>query len=772
MSDTEKQSGEIQTFPAPEAAPKPLPVPSHRPREKNFADKAETVIEVIKTVLAHVRRVDSQSAWEVAQTEWDIADEMYRGAKTPTELDAEEAANRDDTRSNVRSASFYTDVRMISAFDATLILGGRDEAMVTYAPVPNTNEYTEEEGQVIAKAQKSTLDYYFNMADMAATIRRILLMANKYSDRLMTMEWDRRVAYIEEKVPVFDKDDRRKVREPIDWKWERKERVISDCPRLYDHDLKDCYFDAMIQEFQNQPCILIRKPMQYETLAQMQRAGGIMNLSKVGAEQRHQGESERLVVADRQDNAGESADSTQGSSLVDFWCGWVRVPVNDKTGEWDAEGEVSHWYKVAFAGNLLGATEVKDPETGKTRRGDPNVVCLQLVPVPWGDGIPAQLVCSQDDDKGALHSGYISRVKSIIAAEMTTLDQHIDHNTKRIRMPWFLDRGSVNIRDKVFAPGGNRVWWMRPGSREPHIPPLPAYEMHTMPMLTKLAEMRQQTMGLNNIMMGVPSGGRTSASAELAALDQATRPAIWDTTFKGKQIMPFVAMWVQRLSRRYADPAVNVTITGTSGPMEMKPSKLWGDLKIEIVSPAKLIQDFLKRRDDTVFLGQFIPIAQQFMKPEALVQILRESAESHGYKIPESAWRTMEDLDSARVARSENVTILGYGVEDMPQPGENDAAHLRIHEPAFDQYLALPKEEQNQRNAEIMQRHIEMHQEQQKSLASGPQLAMPQGQAPQTPGEAAGEQIAAKEGAAMMGEAPAVTPATGRPPMYGGPVEG
>ena len=751
------------TIPKEQYAPKPEATPDYKPEIKNFADNKETAEKTLAYMRGYLSDFKNQNQRVAYEEQCDLRDELYRAAVNRVQLDATEDKNVEDTRSKVKSSSFHSDIRAITASEKVAILGNEEELPVEYEPYPGSEEYKEAEGIRMAEHWNAILAYTMQIDNMREKIGSTLLKTNKYGNVAIEMAWDYRKEEIIERVPVFatepeapaqdmmagmgqppvpemgqdmgmgqppmmpgmgiepeappeaQAEPEEEERRPIGFDFVSKEKVIADNPTLIIHDIKDCYFDTQIEKMQDQSCVITRTQKQIGDIWQLQATNQFKNVGKIKTSQRYTGEGESEVKDNRQSNAGEDGDSNTPTSLFDLWPAWIRIPVNTETGKWNAEKEMPTWFRATYAGSV---------ESG-------NVVCLQITPNPNKcKRIPMELVHSHEDDKGAIHLGYGDLVKSILAQEMTSFDQFIDNNTERNQAPMIVERGSLAIRDKVYSAAHNRIWFKRAGSQDPHIVQVQDTTNNTNMMLGLLSDARSRAMGLNKPLLGEASGSRTSASEATIDYEQALKPALEDAKYKARQILVFVAFWIKEMWEQFGDPERTIAITYKDNFMKVQSSRLWGDMNIRIVSVKKFQDDMIQRKETDHFFQVMFPMMQPLMSPEGQIQLFTYALKQRDIPQVDNIWAVDQNTDAKHVARSENYGILIQGVYDMPKPGEKHKVHLPEHKAALATYSLLSKEERNEQNYSTMKQHVMQTEsliEQEAQQAALPPAGMPGG---------------------------------------------
>lgn len=757
-------------LPLPDAkyAPEPDAAPKHRRKVPNFAENEDTVKEVLKWCQAYLWKFKDQGQRYAFEKEMDIADELYRAAGNRSSLNSDQAANIDDTKSKVQSATFYSDIRAITANEKIVVLGNEQQLPVKFEPIPGSGDYGEgdsgeEEGKRLARYWNALLSYVWEVAKYDKALALELWRMNKYGNVFVEMAWDRRVDKRWVKSPKFKKkmfgmagEDKTQI---TGFSWKQKDVILSDWPKPIVYDLKDVWMDSMIDDVQEQSCVVMRMQNQISDIWAMQRTGQFMNVGDIKKEHFYMGEEINHIKSDRQANANESQDSETPTTLIDIWKFWVRLPIDPETGEWNPAKNLCSWYRVHFAGEV-----------------ERNPVCLEITPNPYSCGlIPCLMAHALEDDKGAYHLSYCTLGKSYYAQEMSLFDMANDNVRMRNEVPLLVEKGSLDIRNLVFAPGGNRIWAYKAGSREPKELQILDTTQTTLNMLGAVEERRQKILGTNKAFLGEPIGGRQSASGYLGTLDQALKPAIEDAKFKAEQLLPFHAFWVKEMYYDFGDPETTLLITYEDEQMEIKPSNLYGDFRIRVSSIKNFQDSAIKRKQDNELLSTVLPAAQQMgaIDQAGAKIIFRQIFQDRKMEQLGEIFKTNADYDAIRVARSENEAILWQNIFDMPKPEENHAAHLKEHEGHMSSVLLLPDGSRPDDLAiQRMKMHMNMHKQYQQQQASGQGMVgggQPQQQqqaatselgATPNPGEMGGDAIAGDMG--TMGNLE--KPSTGRPP--------
>lgn len=755
---------ELVNIPDKKEAPKPEKVPFYHNDSPNYADNKETAKKALEWVKAYHDTFDTQSAWEEFEEEMDIADEMYRAAINRTQLNSDQSSNVQDTKSKIKSATYYSELRAITAGETAITLGNESDIPVAFEPIPNSEDYSEDLGLQLAKQRNATLAYTMDKSGMRDDIRKAFWVLNKYGNCAIEMQWDRRVEERMVKKPVaFDEKempDGSLLLVPKKFKREKKKVTVADHPKLIVHDMRNVRFDAMIDDIQQQSCIELRTQKQLSDIWGMQFTNQYKNVGDIKAEHMFMGESTdgKDVLYDRQINAGESGDADKPNTLFDVYYGWCRLPIDDDTGKWEPKSQLAHWYEYAFVGRLDG-----------------NPVCVRLSPLPYScNEIPFEVAHALEDDKGGIHLGYSNLIKSVIAQEMTALDQMTDNITTRNQKPWIAEKGSVGIRDMTFTAAGNRVWWKKPGSPDPKEIEVQDTTGVTMQHLAYLDEYRRKIIGTNKPLMGEALGGRTSAAESISVYEQALKPALEDVKYKANQIFPFIAFWVNELWRDFGNPELTIALTFENEPMEIKPANMWGDMRVRVTAIKQFQDNILRRKEEDNFINQTLPVMVQngVIDQKGLALFFKQVMKNRDFEdVDRMVTSVSSDYDARHVAKAENASIVFNGVYDMPKPGENHEAHNSEHKPFLAALMLLPKDDMpSQENLAILKLHIQqtdrlIEQGDKPMQGGGMEQPPTQENEPRTAGEAFGDMAGAMENMPSPEGEPLMPAGTGRTVM-------
>lgn len=729
---------DLISLPKAKFVPKAESNPNRPPDSDNYAAETETVKKVLGWTKQYYGEFDTQAERTKFKELMDTADELMRVTKVKDQLDADEAENKDETKTNLTSPTFYRYTRTITAWENAVMLGSHKELPVICEPMPGAAGIREDEAKAQADYRNIELEYVFDKAGLRDKLADWNFFANKYANVCIEAyynlnkeergEWKPRTGIVEEIRIAMGKNR--------GTKWVKGLKTISDWPDFEMHDMRNVWFDMSVANVQDQSCFITRKQRQLEKLWDMQKRGEISNLENLKLEHQVNRDGDDTVLDDRRKNADESSSSTNITKLWDVWTVWIRVPVDSTDGKWNPDEVISTWWRAIFVGDL---------------NGEPLCVALEHDPYKQ-NRLPYLLWHIKRDDKGALHMGNVETSSALIQMETSIMNLALENIRLRNRKPWIMERGSINIRSKDFTAGGNRIWMKNPGSQDPHELETQDTTQYTVPILQLLDGRIRDIFGVNSPFLAEALGGRTSASEATFVSEQAIKLALEDLIYKANQILPWMAEWIFNGLDMFMDDDTTIAITKSGKPVEIKPRDVWGAVNIRITSIKTFQDSLIKRKDFLQYLNQVVPVFLKFVSRKGVADIAEQVSKPFGFENVKSWFDQDDDYDARNMARSENQYILWEGVSLLPKPEENQEAHLSEHKPILASYLMLPQEQQNPQGIQNMKMHIQMHENFLERKAQGGASLVPQaGQAPKPgqdmmAGQDAGAPMAAEAG--------------------------
>lgn len=731
---------DMLTIPTPKNVPKPESEPAYRKKTPNFADDEhkETIDKVLAWAQDYLENFKTQSAREKFEDDMDIADELTRASLTASQLKADTGAEHDATKTDLPSATYYRFIRTLTAWENSVMVGSGQTLPVVCDPMYGLPDTSEDLARQLSDYRNIELEYTFEQARLRGKICDWNFYANKYGNILIEAFWNhkrekRMIRQRKTSVGALVKQFLTRKRE---LEWVEKNVTVCDWPDFEMHDIRRSWFDAEIDDMQQQSCIITCKPMQLSDIYAMQAQGAWSNLEKLTTEHQSDMDESDDVLDDRKTNAGESGTGTKVTKLFDVYTVWIRVPVDTEKGKWDTAKNIQQWFRCVFIGDLSGKT----------------ALCALLEPNPYANKKnPFLLYNIRRDDKGAFHMGHVDVSKANIQLEMTLWNMCGDNVRNRNRKPWIIERGSINLRDKVFTAAGNRVWPKKPGAADPKEVEIQDTLAATLPMIKENEAKIQDIFGVNNSFLAEAYGGRTSATEAQFTTEQAVKVATEDLSYRAEILFPYMVEWILCMMDQFSDPATVLVLAREPKPVELKPSNVWGPINIRVTAIKQFQDSILRRKEENQFINQIFPLMQKVMSPKGQVNFFTQVAKNRGFENVDEWFEQEPEFDAKHVARSENQQIMFEGVYDLPKPEENHVAHLAEHEPFLATYILLPKEQQDERAVTRMKLHVQQHNNFAEQAAQPKPTAapMPQGGGEMTmAGQETGAMMAAPEGAA------------------------
>jgi len=241
----------------------------------------------------------------------------------------------------------------------------------------------------------------------------------------------------------------------------------------------------------------------------------------------------------------------------------------------------------------------------------------------------------------------------------------------------------------------------------------------------------------------------------------ARKPAYEDIIYIGDQLLPFIAQWVKDFTRVYIDPEVEMQISYKGKEYSVAPGILYGDLKTHMTFVTQFENSLVARKEQEYLMSQVVPAMKSMgiIGNKGLEIIFKNMLKNMNIPdVDEMDIGGKENIEAIKNARIENVSIIEHGIMDMPEQGEDHAAHLSQHEPFLMQIKSLPEDQRPSiDNIQILESHVAMTKQLAESGAGAGAGAgeMPMDQQggmepppePRTAGEEMGDFMGAQAGA-------------------------
>ena len=690
-----------------------------------------------------------------------------------------------DTLANIPSTSFYKSIRVITAGQTAMMFNG-ESLPARYAPVPGSEDYTEGEGRRIADTMNSTMKYTWGKGDFQSKLKKFIHYVNRYGVRYLESCWSYRTEKRIERVPgyytksgepvEYDVEDPPKPGStykqngdplllpdgsifgpdgaPLSYAFVEKERIVRDCFDIRDHDPRMVYLDLDIEDIQDQPCVITRSQVPVGDLYAGQRDGFYVNTEKLSSKvlwqgRDHHGDEWGRDLDDNYDLDG--VDDRTGNA--DVFHVRIRVPIDSgknrrngksaKTrGDWD-KSMIPEWYEAVFVGQLGGYN--KDLGEGDK----PDCECIQLRKLPYNHGrLNMQQVYSHVDDNGGLRTCYASLLAPLYEAETFVNNEHMDNVRLRSKKPWIGERGNVLSRDLKFR-GSNQLFWVKPGTSGSALTQLQVDDTTgtTLPYLEYIDRNFNETAGTDKPLAGEYAGARTTGTEFLGVQEAAMKPALEDAERMADQIFPWMFRDAMDCWRQFGDPSKSVPVEADGDTIYVNPTETYGELSVVVQSIGQYESDMTTRQTmvNLVNSASFERVLAA-MGPEGEKQFWPAFLESQKVVNAKSYFPPKRIKEIERIAWGDvqlimNRPDLAVLPENLPEPDDSHADHLRIKESAFERFKLNDKEYQDPAVLQAFQAHITFHRQLMEQEAAQA-AAQAQSQAPgaqPTPGATEGQ---------------------------------
>jgi len=469
------------------------------------------------------------------------------------------------------------------------------------------------------------------------------------------------------------------------------------------------------------------------------------SLRKACEKYRHQKYSAtRVATQTERDNAGVGGDTTQANSEnYQHWEIWINLPIRYKSADkatWD-EDAPEYRHRVEILGSPA------DPHIGKIK---PNNV---------PGGIPLMLAHESEDYIGAWHMPRSELIKTYVEQIQIAQNQMIDNRDRNCNRQFFYN--------PLLTPDLEDQDWQKARAIPTNAEPSQAVreiELKDMTGSTRAqidyceAKIRE-ALDLRDVVLGIISGGRHSASEMMQANNAATAPIIASIhRFEGAIIVPYMQKF-RGMCMRYLEPRVLVEVLGNAGLMVESYARetLAGKYRIQAEGLVRMVaqmERFQKARDI-----YNITKGDPLWRPGSIQEEMCLSADWDPHKFLQQS----SQRDAMKAALLENVKIFEFGQWDEVEPDDMHDIHLAVIDRGLFEAQSdpnMPKERLTMGRAHRA-KHLDF-QNRAAAVGATPQLSTtvgsPSGTAGPTIGEQRGQEISAEMGNAQGGSSIPLTP--------------
>jgi len=779
------------------------PIPRNYVEEpENLAGEEELVKKYTTSVSTFYNKYIGSASRKDLETYLKDSDAKWRIAQSASEQYKTDSSQKQNTLSRVASEQFFNSVKLIHSAITSILFGDGEEKPARYEPVRGSNDYTPEEGKRIAQEQTAYWEAIYDADRWDAKLKSSMLWMCKNAHELISVQWMYRTKKAIERLPGYYTSDGTPVEavigEPVpeemfdvngkqidkvygvdgrprSYVFADKTRIVQNHPIFARYGLKNSLFDLEISGdsfndcMQKQSCVIMWDDVTFADLLAGERDGLYMNVDKVTKSLLYDGTDEDTdnIRHDQLDNAGQTEDQVQ-NGLYRRYHVYHLAPIDYDKKEWDIKS-IPEITESVFIGKMSAGT-VASAKTEDGKEAPASVLCLMLRKLPYHHGrYPLKLVSSMEDDKaGALKIGYYNLLECNIEEQTTTLNQHIDNKTLKIKTPFVGERGNVLSRELIFK-NGNQVLWVKPGTGGTALTQLKIDDMtnSTLPLLEYLKNAADETLNTTDVIKGAFAGSRTTGTEVLSVREQALQPLIENSKYVAEQYFGFILRDFADLSRQYADPNNPLILAGDSEAITVSdPAQLYGNYKVKIVSVEKFKADLTAKNSLNEFIqGGGYDKATSFMQESGALHFWRTWARFN--KMPDvldmfpAAKKNVEAENQAWAdveAILENPEFAMQSPVRLPKAGEAHDIHIKILQSQKELYRITESAKENGANTLILAAfdlYIRMHEDLKVEEESQVQASQqPQGQG--DPSTMSGEQSGDALAGAMGQQAPEV----------------
>jgi hypothetical protein len=515
-------------------------------------------------------------------------------------------------------------------------------------------------------------------------------------------------------------------------------------------DIRNFWADRFIENMEDQNCFFIRSFPNISDIIEGERTHDYLNRDKINETHLFKGGMQDDKLRRQQDlNAGLGTEVNKtDTGLVLQFDAYVDLPIDEsrsKSKLWEPKENAPKRYWVTVAGDY----------------SNPVVLRIERNPDP-DDLWSTKMIHHMPDDPKLYHTCMAQQIRRNYVQASIAKQQVIDTGTLNNNTPM------MAVREEVHVEGGGTLEYRkdkvyivdRPESLTfaPTRPQLP----ENLNLVKYLDNDSDETVGNNRATRGETMGQRTGSTEAANAYQAGQLPHKIIVKYVLNQWLPIYGTRGIRWIHCYAlDNQVIKLADVPERYQEIRPIELFGDFDMDINIIDDYENNIVQKQSFTFFLQSLLPVFGQILdlrKAWNLFAPLIVHKDAGTLLKPD-----MKDEQTAQ-AKYENMLMRnGHVVEPTGQ--DQHEVHIPIHESdriayrgAEGNYLVtvqggvLGGGDGNQVSvAVLLDRHIEQH----KAMEKQRMPMLPQGQqentAPQSAGQAQGDQLAGQQGAQAGG---------------------
>lgn len=706
------------------------PSPEQEMSENEYLDNEDLVKEVLKE--ANTSFEDFKSARQDYEEIWNTADYMYKCAQNKSKLEEErkEGANNgeDAERANTGSTMFFRQNNQLTSAAMSVIKS--QTTPFKYSPIVNEGVFMSPE-DCLAQTEQWNCLAEWNMEVDKFNSKMFPFFHNvfKYGNIPVIVEWLRERGKRIVKKEIVEGVVVDGVVQPriVGYKDIVKEVVTKNYFTWRKISPDSLYADPMIPDLESQDTVILVTLRNMAEIRAMSKYGYYNEdkIKEVTDKEKWDGTTNRDLVIDRMENNDVVSPSIKTEVYL-VWDIFKRIPIVDN--KIDKENGDFDWRLLTVVGNSIG-----------------DGVCIRFIDNPDPDKeLPIKMIhdLPDDDDDLLYHMCRAQAVRSNYAAECTLKNQTIDNGTLLNDPPLIEVEGMVRGTDRSFVSGQVFTVDSIDALKEFDIKPLANSNIQLLEYIKADSKMALST---DSLMMGEAAGSRTSAT-EITKLDKySSAPILITIDYILQQFLNFYARKFISYWKKYKMEEQVIAITDQPTVRTIEPEGLYGefDVKIDIVDEFQ--NDMVEQSNIAeafTLIAQNQALAAVVDLPELMTQWFKKKKLDYTKLVKRST-----DFDARIVAQQENRLMMELGQQATVKPGENNNAHLAVHEGEKLRYMGV---EDRYPNLILLERHIA----ETKNAASGQgtqqSAPLPGSSAPSVEGNVTGDQLAGAMAGGMM----------------------
>jgi len=657
----------------------------------------------------------------------EYADAMYKAAQNRTFLTSQQSSNMGldkDPRANVGSPLYH---RIVNTMASILygILTSRED-LFRYDTVGSESVSLSKEDQLRAADSMNALARYTRKLDnIDEKLPEFCVSAFKLSNIFAMVYQKRTYRKITRYEPVYEAvtdENGEQIQEIVDQNEVVSEEIVDNFPCISFPHPSSIYCDRYIPSMKNQYCVIVETLKTYPELYSEVEAGFIdkAQFEKITEEQIWDGTTGWEQRANEQNNrnADVNASGTKQYLQRDVF---MWAPINGSSWSEDAP-QALYW------GTCLGNDMA-------------NAVMVRLIESQDPDGeIPLKeiRVCPDNSDE-LYHTTLAEIVMSNYSADCTLLGLALDNISKTVDPPLTIIDGAHRIKDFSYKSGQHwhvdrhdaiKQWDVRDATQ------------NTVALRQQVQADIKMALNADPAFVGEYAGARTSATEFQGVNNISKNPILMQMRYVISQFCPWMAKKYLSYWNKYGTPKEVKLITDDD--KQLDPNNFRYDIVSNVVD--EYVADTVKAQTINNIMT-VIGASEYYQKSEFHTidpgELIKDWLTTNKYNVAKIVLPSISG-DAEQVANMENTKLLsGQSVE--PQNGQHHAVHLRQHKAERMKWVgAETSTDPRAKNLQLLDQHIAATEQ----LAGGGSGTPPSGQANQTQGEVAGNQIAGAIGAA------------------------